>query len=359
MFLSRMFLSVFILTSFILTSIALVWQSPAAAQEENAGGDPVVITVEGQSYTVSDVLEEINKVAQQFRGQLNPQQMAQKEVALFQPAVDNIINRAALQKIAEEENIEVQKDQIDQQIAQLKQNFPNEEAFNNALSQQGLSEEKLRDMLSSQLQMQVVIDAKTEDPAPPTEEEMKAFYEQNKAQMQQPEQVRASHILLKSGEEATDEEKVQVKAKLNGIAKEIEDEEITFSDAAKKYSEGPSGERGGDLNFFGKGQMVPPFEKVAFTMPVGEVSDIVETQFGYHLIKVTDKKVASTVPFEEIKPKIKEHLMQQKEQQSVQEFLQKAREDAEVEIKITEAEWKKMQSDSPVGGNKLPVPLEP
>jgi peptidyl-prolyl cis-trans isomerase C len=90
--------------------------------------------------------------------------------------------------------------------------------------------------------------------------------------------VRASHILVATEKQAKD------------IKDAIEQDMISFEDAAKKYSQCPSGQRGGDLGYFGRGQMVPEFEKAAFSLPVGQVSDPVKTSFGYHLIKVTDSK---------------------------------------------------------------------
>ncbi len=104
-----------------------------------------------------------------------------------------------------------------------------------------------------------------------------------------PEQVRASHILVKVAPQATREEKDAAREKIKEILEQAKAGK-DFAALAKAYSECPSGEKGGDLGYFGRNEMVQPFEDVAFTLPVGVVSDVVETRFGYHLIKVTDKK---------------------------------------------------------------------
>ncbi|MCX7921716.1 MAG: peptidylprolyl isomerase [Clostridia bacterium] len=135
------------------------------------------------------------------------------------------------------------------------------------------------------------------------EVDAKAFYHQNTAQFNSPESVKASHILVK--DESTIEE---VLTELNSGK--------SFEQAAEKYSTCPSKSRGGDLGFFTRGQMVPEFEDAAFSMQPGEVSSPVKTQFGYHLIKVSDKKAADTIPYEQVKGQIMQQLQSMKQQET-------------------------------------------
>ncbi len=134
-----------------------------------------------------------------------------------------------------------------------------------------------------------------------TEEELKAFYEQNKGQFMRGETVQAKHILTDSEE------------KCNDILDAIVNGEKTFEDAAKEFSTCPSKERDGDLGEFGKGQMVKEFEDAAFAAEIGHVVGPVKTQFGYHLIKVEKKNEASVVEFEQIKENLRTNLLQQKQ----------------------------------------------
>lgn len=134
-----------------------------------------------------------------------------------------------------------------------------------------------------------------------TDEEAKDYYDANKRQFEKGETVRAKHILVKEEE------------KCNEILTAIKKEEKTFEDAAKEFSTCPSGQKGGDLGEFGKGQMVPEFEKAAFSAEVGQVVGPVQTSFGYHLIKVEKKNEASETPFEEVKASIKGRMLQQKQ----------------------------------------------
>ena len=134
-----------------------------------------------------------------------------------------------------------------------------------------------------------------------TEEELKAFYDQNQQQFKKGETVNAKHILTDSEEKCHD------------ILEEIVKGEKTFEDAAKEFSTCPSKERGGDLGEFGKGQMVKEFEDAAFSAEIGHVVGPVKTQFGYHLIKVEKKNEASVVSFEQIKENLRTNLLQQKQ----------------------------------------------
>ena len=135
-----------------------------------------------------------------------------------------------------------------------------------------------------------------------TEAEEKAFYEENPSLFEAKAQVSAKHILVDSKEQA------------DSVAKEVEDG-LAFEEAAKKYSSCPSKDKGGDLGYFSKGQMVPEFEKAAFEGEIGKMLGPVQTQFGYHLILVEDKKEGSAVPFEQAQGQIHQQLMQAKQQQ--------------------------------------------
>ncbi len=136
-----------------------------------------------------------------------------------------------------------------------------------------------------------------------SDEEMKVYYEENKESFVASEEVRAKHILV------ADEDKAKE------IKEEIASGAKSFDDAAKEYSTCPSKEKGGDLGFFGKGRMVPEFDKAAFELEVGTVSDIVSTQFGYHIILVEEKKESAVKPFEQVTEQIQQTLVRGKQQE--------------------------------------------
>lgn len=135
-----------------------------------------------------------------------------------------------------------------------------------------------------------------------TDEEVKKFYEEHKSELVGGETVEASHILVDSEEKA------------NEILAEITEGKVTFEEAAKANSSCPSGQKGGSLGEFGKGQMVPEFDSAVFAMEVGEIKGPVQTQFGYHLIRLDKKNEAREIPFEEIKPQLMQKVLSDKQQ---------------------------------------------
>jgi peptidyl-prolyl cis-trans isomerase D len=138
-------------------------------------------------------------------------------------------------------------------------------------------------------------------------QDVEQYYKQNLSRYQTPEQVRASHILFKT--EGKDDAKVRAQAE--DVLKQVK-AGGDFAALAKKYSEDTSKDNGGDLDYFGRGRMVPEFEKVAFDLKPGETSDLVKSQFGYHIIKVVDHKAGATRPLDEVRMEIQEQLLSEK-----------------------------------------------
>jgi len=160
-----------------------------------------------------------------------------------------------------------------------------------------------------------------------SDSDAKTYYEKNKEKYKTPEQVRASHILVKSESNAT--EIINELKPLHG-----DDLKKKFAELAKSKSTGPSGKNGGDLGYFGKTQMVKPFSDAAFALKVGEITQKpVKTQFGYHIIYLTDKKPASTKSFEEVKPQILATLKQDQFRKNIEKKLKELKGSAKIEIK--------------------------
>jgi len=169
-----------------------------------------------------------------------------------------------------------------------------------------------------------------------SDEEVKKFYDDHKAAFKVPESVKASHILIQVSKDAGNDLWKKAKKEATKIRKDILAGKVSFEDAAKRDSDCPSKSRGGDLGFFTEGQMVPEFEKAAFATKIGDISDPVKTQFGYHIIKVTDHKDASEQPFDEVKDGIRQQLLQQKQRDTLSEYVDKLKKTYKVEILLPE-----------------------
>lgn len=228
-----------------------------------------------------------------------------------------------------------EKDEMfQQQLEQIKKrNNLTEEKLLESLKKQGINsmedfkkifwENNESDVLINKLQKEELSDINIK------ESKVKDYYNNNQDQYKHSEQVKASHILIKTDERSEEE----AKTRAHEILTELKDG-AKFAELAKKYSEGSSAKNGGDLGFFSKGQMVPEFEKAAFNLEKGELSQPVKTQYGYHIIKVADKKEAGVTPYEDVKEKIKKTLLQQEQQKTWQEFVKSLKDKAEIEIKI-------------------------
>ncbi len=162
--------------------------------------------------------------------------------------------------------------------------------------------------------------------------DIKQYYDANKEKFKVPEQVRARHILIKVSAKATDEEKKKAKEKINELRQRAEKGE-DFAKLASEYSDDlGTKKRGGDTDYFARGKMVKPFENAAFSLKPGAISDIVETKFGYHIIKVEDHKEARTMGLEEVKASIRDYLKNELKIPRQVEFVLTAKEKAGVEI---------------------------
>jgi len=164
-----------------------------------------------------------------------------------------------------------------------------------------------------------VIEDETKKSAPVSDDDVSSYYEQNKEKYMVPEMVRASHILT-----STEEEAIKAKGEL--------DRGADFAAVANEYSKDLTKDRGGDLGYFKKGQMIPEFENAAFNLNVGETSDVIKTRFGYHVIRLTDRKPAAYRSFEEVKDSVRTSIMRDKQRQSFDEFTKTLKDKSKISI---------------------------
>jgi peptidyl-prolyl cis-trans isomerase C len=163
-----------------------------------------------------------------------------------------------------------------------------------------------------------------------TEKDAKAYYDKNPDLFTSPEQVKARHILIQVPKETSDEDKKKLKEKADEVRKKVKAGE-DFAKLAGDSSDDPGTKsKGGELGFFSKGSMVPAFEQAAFSLKPGEVSELVETEFGFHVIKVDEKKEAVSEPFETIKEKVTKQVLREKQEAKVTEFVEQALKKAKV-----------------------------
>jgi peptidyl-prolyl cis-trans isomerase C len=244
--------------------------------------------------------------------------------------LDSLIDRELLYQETKKKGIKADAAEVDGELQKIKQRYAKDGEFEQLLSNMGLTEPDVRRQIERGLAIQQLIDKEVRTKVKIGDEEVKSYYDSNPQLFQQPEQVKASHILIKVNADATQEKKDEARKKIESVQKKAKKGE-DFSTLAKTYSEGPSGPKGGDLGYFRRGQMVKPFEDAAFKLEPNQTSDIVETQFGYHLIKVVDKKPAQQVAYADVKEQLSEHLKKQKMDSEASTYIEGLRSTAKIE----------------------------
>jgi peptidyl-prolyl cis-trans isomerase C len=313
----------------VTVAVALILVSAVGfAADKKAPGDMVAV-VNGAVITQ----EEFDRVLdyERRRAAQNGQQIPDAQMAKIENSIlDSLIVGELLFQESKKQGIQVKSETVTEQFMTVKQRFPSEAEYKKALEENKITESKIRADIKRDMAIQQLIDKEVDQKVKITDEERKTFYDTNPQLFQQPERVKASHILIKVDEGASEEKKAEALKKIKEIQQKVQKGE-DFAALAKTYSEGPSAPRGGDLNYFGRGQMVKPFEDAAFSMKPNETSDIVETKFGYHLIKVVDKQPAKKIVYADAKDRINKHLKDQKLRTDRQLYFDKLKKDAKIE----------------------------
>jgi peptidyl-prolyl cis-trans isomerase C len=309
-------------------AVALILVSAVGfAADKKAPGDMVAV-VNGAVIAQEEfdrVLDYERRRAAQSGQQIPDAQMAKIENSIL----DSLIVAELLFQESKKQGIQVKSETVTEQFMTVKQRFPSEAEYKKTLEENKITESKIRADIKRDMAIQQLIDKEVDQKVKITDEESKTFYDTNPQLFQQPERVKASHILIKVDEGASEEKKAEALKKIKEIQQKVQKGE-DFAALAKTYSEGPSAPRGGDLNYFGRGQMVKPFEDAAFSMKPNETSDIVETKFGYHLIKVVDKQPAKKIVYADAKDRINKHLKDQKLRTDRQLYFDKLKKDAKI-----------------------------
>jgi len=262
------------------------------AVEKKQAKEQVLAEINGAKITLAEFNNEIGSMPANYRRYIN---MNKKKF------LDDMIVRKLLYKEAVKEGLDKDKDVLD-------------------------TLEKLKTRVMVRRVIEKVIESISV-----SDDDVKNYYEKHKKEFAVPEQVDAAHILIKVKDFSNKNEDKAALKKAKDMLKKIKAGE-DFTELAKKYSDGPSKRKGGDLGYFYRGQMVPEFEKAAFGLKVGQVSGIVKTKFGYHIIKVLGKKKASQKGLKDVKEMLKKKLISEKKRTAVLDYTKALKEKAKITI---------------------------
>lgn len=309
--------------------------APAAGEDVEAASlspETVVATVNGHEITRGDLGKRLRQRMAMRGTTLTDGQIDGFLLQMGDRVTDELVDERLLTEAADAAKIEVPAAEIDQTIGRFAASLPEGRSLAAYLESIGTSEGELRADVSRSMKIDQLLDSKTEGIEAPGAEAVRGFYDGNPDLFAKPESVKARHILFRT-EGLTEESAIAAKkAEADATRKRVVGEKPEdFATVAKEVSEGPSAPQGGDLGEFGRGQMVPEFEAAAFAMKVGDVSEPVKTQFGYHLIKLEDKSEGGTVPFADVEERIAEHLVNEERGKRIEAYLEELRSAAKIE----------------------------
>jgi peptidyl-prolyl cis-trans isomerase C len=251
-------------------------------------------------------------------------------------ALETVIGQELILQESQKMTVPDIEEKIDKKLEAMKRRYSSDEHFEKRLQAQHMTEKDLKESLKKQVYLDEYLKMKSISNPEVSEEEIRRFYDKNPGAYHREETVKASHILITAGKDADPEYKDKAREQAEKIRKDIIDGK-DFAEMAKEYSEDGKAPVGGDLGYIRRGYMPSEFDTVAFTLENGAVSDIVETEYGYHIIKVDDHIHEGIAPFKDVKDFIGKFLQERLSQQKRASHIKELREKADIEILLNES----------------------
>ena len=318
---------------------------PAAAVEEKAPAAPaavekpaapaeikVLAKVDGVAITETDAEQRFLAMYGPRLASMPPAQADMMRQHAMQSIKEELIAKTLLLAAAAKADIKVDEKKQTEMLTQVQSSIPPGTTMEQFYANMKMDAATFKEAIGEEVRINALLDSQTKSVPDATDEETKKFYTDNEQQFVTKQSVKASHILVKTDGLTDEAEIAKKKAEIEDIRKQlIEKKGENFTELAKAHSECPSSAQGGSLGDFGPGQMVPEFDKAAFSQEVGVIGEIVKTNFGYHVILVDEKTEAGKTAYDEIKARIAEHLKNEKQGEIIQAYIAGLREKATIE----------------------------
>ncbi len=288
------------------------------------------LKVNGQDIPEEAVNYELNRLVQFYSQHMAPEKIKEQMDVLRKRARQQAVGSKLLMDEAQRLDITVPGDRIDTKYEQIVEGSGGSAAFEGMLARQGLSDELVRKSIERGLKVDILVEQVTTEVMEPTEQDIQQHFEAHQDEYAKPERAEARHILVKPASES-EADRETARSKLLELRQQIE-EGADFADLAAVHSECPSGERsGGSLGWFGRGMMVKAFDDAVFSMEVGTLSGLVETEFGFHLIQKIGHEPAGPAELGEVSDKVRDFLRHAKRGEAISAYVNELAEKAEIE----------------------------
>ncbi len=313
---------------FLSPVLLLLCAGAALSQDYN-----VIATVNGEGITRDRLQTRVDATIEEsglnYGGITRPQQFKRMQ----RQALDLLIAQELLWQTAEGEGFVAETADIDAAYAEVRRGFPTDQALANHLRKNAFTEDEFRDDLKRRISIRKWAYGSLGETIRISDPDIHEYYVANQVRFVQPEQINVRHVLIKVPPDADEA--------MTGAARERIDEILAqaragrdFADLARNYSEGPSASDGGELGFASRGAFVQPFEDAAFALEIGQISGVVRSGYGFHIIELIDRHDGHTLPESEVAPAIREYLFEDRLLAAMAEKVEDLREQASVEIYI-------------------------
>jgi peptidyl-prolyl cis-trans isomerase C len=297
---------------------------PAAAAGKTENAD-IAVSVDGNILKKSELEKNIKERINTFKDKIPADKMKEVRASMKKQALDEFVMRTLLLREVEKRKIEATAKEIKDTIDQIKENLPPDKKLDVFMKENKIS----RDDIALGIKVKKMVMQDLGKKAKPSQKEISKFYNDNKDKFVAPENVHVRHILVAFAEGDDDKVKAEKKIKIENLRKQVTDG-ADFAEVARKSSDCPSKDNGGDLGLIKKGQTVKPFEDAAFSQEIKVIGPIVATEYGYHIIQVLEHNQPKTVALEEAKDRIAPYLEQQKQSAAFDALLNKLRDNAKI-----------------------------
>lgn len=257
---------------------------------------------------------------------------ADQTKAMRAKVLEILISQELLWQEAQRRKMVATDEETAQAVQQFRNKFKDKVVYERRIKDAGFTDASFAEDIKQRLSVKRLIGEGVTKSIKVSDQEMHDYYKANPDQFKSPERVRVRHILIKVAEEADQKTREEAKKKIESILEKARKKDADFAELAKTYSEGPSAKHGGDLGFQPRGRLVPAFEKVAFSLKPGEISDVVKTRFGYHIIKLEAREKEGLIPEKSVSRQLRAFLLQKKAQQALLDLMKKLRGEAQVQI---------------------------
>ncbi len=295
--------------------------------------DRVVAVVNQEIITLSEVEKWVNPVKEGIAAE-NRLEKQERMQALCREVLEKLIEEKLVDQEVKKVGVKVSSKEIEATVEELKRrNHATQEELEKALAAEGLTIEAYRKQIEKNLQRQRLIQRSVKVEAKAEEKEFREFYQKNVSRYRTNETYRPGQILFVIPKEATPEEILEIRKKCQGVLEKVKKGE-DFGEMALLYSEDTSNKDRGDLGYFRKGELLPVFEREALRLKVGEVSGIIRTEFGFHIVKLLDRKGVDPLPFEEVIERVKADYYDGEMEKAYRQYLSTLKDKAVIEIKL-------------------------